>query len=289
MARRALAGLSNHGGGGGGHDGGGMMRWLLTYADMITLLTAFFIMMYSMSVLNLNKFKQLALSVRSGFGGDLHGAGIFEDGGAAVLDNPDEIPDPELPLSAIRDQVDEYIKDHKLEECVTARMEERGLVISLSSEELLFQLGRAELRREARRVLDRMAELLSPIANEVLVEGHTCNLPIRTLFYPSNWELSTARATAVVRYLVTKKRLDPRRIGAAGYADSRPYVENSSEEQRRRNRRVDIVIFASEDTLLRNAQTAPATPPLGSSLESSGGDSHQSDLHQTAAHVSSRH
>ncbi len=267
MARRRRSSNVDHGGG-GGHDGGGMMRWLLTYADMITLLTAFFIMMYSMSVLNLNKFKQVAISVRSGFGGDLEGAGVFKDGGVVTMDNPNKIPNPGEPLSMVMKQLDQYIKKHRLQDRVTTRMEKRGLVVSLSSDELLFDLGRAEIRPEAKQVLDKMANVLRAIHNDVLVEGHTCDLPIATFLYPSNWELSTARATEVVRYMIETKGLDPKRIGAAGYADARPYLPNTSEKNRRYNRRVDIVVLSGEEAMIHRAQTAPEVgPPLAPKVE----------------------
>lgn len=261
--RRYHRRASDHGGGGGGHDGGGMMRWLLTYADMITLLTAFSIMMYSMSVINLQRFKQVAIAIRSGFNGNLDGAGIFKDGGVVYMDQNTEVKNPNPSLDQVRKLLEEYIARHHLQQEVNARLEERGLVVSLTSDGLLFDRGQAQLRPAARGVLQDVARAVNLLTNQVLVEGHTCNLPISTARFPSNWELSTSRATTVTRYLIEQCGLDPRRAGAAGYADSRPFVPNDSEAHRRRNRRVNIVILTGDRTVMHNAQTAPATPPPG--------------------------
>ncbi len=141
------------------------------------------------------------------------------------------------------------------------RLEERGLVISLSSDGLLFDRGQAQIRPDARKLLDDIGSAVSKLKNEVMVEGNTCNLPISTPEYPSNWELSTARATTVVRYLIDQHHVDPSRIGAAGYADARPVAANDSEEHRRLNRRVDLVVLSGLATLAHDAQLAPATPP----------------------------
>ncbi len=246
---------------GGGHDSGGMMRWLLTYADMITLLTAFFIMMYSMSVLNLQKFKQVAMSVRSGFGGDTGGAGLVDKGGVVYAQDKDNVPSPGPTLKAIMRYLNKYILRHNLKDVVQCRLTDRGLVISLTSDGLLFEKGRAAICPQARAVLHDMAVLLNRVQNEILVEGHTCDLPISTAEFPSNWELSTARATAVVRYLIANEGISARRIGAAGYADSRPFSPNTSEANRRLNRRVDVVIMSGLASVIRNAQTAPAAGP----------------------------
>jgi len=259
MARRRFDIVES---GGGGHDGGGMMRWLLTYADMITLLTAFFIMMYSMSVLNLEKFKAVAISVRSGFGGQVGGAGILDKGGVVYAqEHQGETPDPGPTLEAIMRYLSNYVRRHNLGDVVKIRITSRGLIISLTADGLLFERGQADLTPGARVVLDEVAVLLAKVKNDILVEGHTCDLPIATSAFPSNWELSTARATAVVRYLVERHHIAPDRIGAAGYADTRPFLPNTCEANRRRNRRVDVVILSGLASVVHNAQIAPAVPP----------------------------
>ncbi|HET6454779.1 MAG TPA: flagellar motor protein MotB [Armatimonadota bacterium] len=232
----------------GGHDGGGALRWVLTYADMITLLMAFFIMLYSMSVLNMAKFQQVATSIKSGFGGMVEGQGRSILGSSEQFNlKLSPIPND---ISGVPDQtmkkIQTMIKDEKLENKVRLRVDERGLVISLATDKVLFGPGRATLSRSARKIIDAVADTLKDVPNEIRVEGHTCDLPIRSSEFPSNWELSTARATNVIRYLIDKKGFQPGRLSAAGYADSRALVPNTSEFNRAINRRVDIVVLRSQ-------------------------------------------
>jgi len=241
--KRRLGG-GDHDEGGGGHDGGGSMRWLLTYADMITLLTAFFIMMYSMSVLNLSKFEQVAISIRSGFGGNL------QNGGYSVLNTspgvgskPSVLPEANFlgPAQMAR-QMRQFIKQSGLQQELRVKETRRGIVVSIVTDKVLFPKGQAEITPQAARLLDKVASLIEASRSHVRIEGHTDSLPIRTAKYPSNWELSTARATTVVRYLIEKARISPRLLSASGYADSRPLAPNDTEAHRAMNRRVDLVI-----------------------------------------------
>jgi len=245
MRRRRSA---TEGDGGGGHDNAGSMRWLLTYADMITLLMAFFIMMYSMSVLNMEKFREVAFSIRSGFGGPLEGGpGMlsFPQRKDSITPNMDDMAESSGlgAISGVAKEMGEYIKRQGLGQIVRMRVEERGLVVSLVTDEVMFDRGRAELRPKAKLILRKVAEVARKIPNDIAIEGHTCDLPIRTAQFPSNWELSTARATMVVRYLIEQNGIAPQRVSAAGYADSRPLARNDSEAHRMLNRRVDIVIL----------------------------------------------
>lgn len=246
MGRRGRS--DDHGGGGGGHDGGGSLRWLLTYADMITLLMAFFIMLYSMSILNLNKFQEVAMSIKSGFGGMVEGQGrsiLGSSGQVSIRPSPITGESAGVPSHAV-EKIQTLIKDEKLQDKVRLRVDERGLVISLATDKVLFGAGQAALSPSAMRIIDSVADALKGVQNEIRVEGHTCNLPIRSSEFPSNWELSTARATNVIRYLIDHKRFEPDRLSAAGYADSRALVPNTSESNRTINRRVDIVVLRSQ-------------------------------------------
>ena len=230
-------------GAGGGHDGGGMMRWLLTYADMITLLMAFFIMLYSMSRISVDKFERAAASLRAEFAPARPGRGgpgrglpsIFGRARSARL---------EKEVQSIENRLKEYVEENDLADVVRTSHEDQKLVISLASDDLLFARGESDLRAPALVILGRIAGLLQEIPNQIAVEGHTCDLPISTARFPSNWELSAARASAVVRYLIERKGIAATRLAATGYADSRPAAPNTTEEGRRLNRRVDLVILA---------------------------------------------
>lgn len=216
-------------------------RWLLTYADMITLLVALFIMLYSMSAVNQEKFGALAQSMRREF------QALPEHNGGKII-GTGQIVDP---LEQQASQLQRFLQETGLQTQVRVRHEERGLVISLLSDGTLFDLGSADLKPSARQVLDRVAQMLRAVPNPVLIEGHTDNLPIRTAQYPSNWELSAARAARVLRYLVQKGGIPSHRLIAVGYADTRPLVPNNSPSNRAQNRRVDIAILKTSQNALR--------------------------------------
>jgi chemotaxis protein MotB len=225
-----------------GHSGGGPLRWLLTYADMITLLMAFFVMLYSMSVVNMGRFRQVAGSIRSGFGA---ADGVSNPGNPSGFgaDGP-QLKDgvAGVPWSAVQ-KIEKKVRASGLDKYVKFRADERGLVISLATDKVLFPKGQADLSPRALQIIDAVADAVRGIPNQISVEGHTCDLPVASEKYPSNWELSTSRATSVVRYLVEQGWISSERLSAAGYADSKPLVPNTSENNRARNRRVDIVIL----------------------------------------------
>lgn len=216
-------------------------RWLLTYADMITLLVALFIMLYSMSAVNQEKFGALASSMRREF------QALPEHNGGKVVGTGNVVDPIEQQVVYLQ----QFLREKGLQTQVLVRHEERGLVISLLSDGTLFDLGSADLKPSARQVLDRVAEVLRAVPNPVLIEGHTDNLPIRTVQYPSNWELSAARAARVLRYLVQKGGIPAERLIAVGYADTRPLVPNSSPANRAQNRRVDIAVLKTSQNALR--------------------------------------
>jgi chemotaxis protein MotB len=216
----------------------GMMRWLLTYADMITLMLALFIILFAMSSLNRVKFQQFARDVSGGFDNQWAinqppNGGV---NGQQLLNSNAEIPE-------IERQLERYVKQNRLSNRVQVRMDRRGLVITLLSDNSYYDSGSAELRPETKKILDEVDVFLRENDNLIRVEGNTDDVPIATAAYPSNWELSTARAVNVVRYLVEADSLNPTRISAAGYGQYRPRTDNSTPERRSENRRVDIVLL----------------------------------------------
>jgi chemotaxis protein MotB len=225
-----------------------MLRWLLTYADMITLLMAFFIMLYSMSILNLNKFRQVAISIRSGFAGLVEGQGrsiLASSGQFSAKPSPIEGDSVGVPWRVIR-QVQRYIKEQRLDDVVKLRADDRGLIISLVTDKVVFRKGEVDLSAHAMSVLDKVARPLKDLPNQLIVEGHTCDLPISNDRYPSNVHLSAARASNVAYYLIHTVGIDPRRVAVAGYGEWKPLVPNSSEKNRALNRRVDLVVLKPE-------------------------------------------
>ncbi|HLK59818.1 MAG TPA: OmpA family protein [Chthonomonadaceae bacterium] len=221
-------------------------RWLLTYADMITLLTAFFLMLYSMSVMSKGKFSQLATSVRSGFGGVVQGGGHILPGGKGTNPSIGMGDAQSKPYEEAMKNLDRYVEQHHLSGQITTRSDERGVVISLIADNMLFVRGQAQLGPNSREALGQVAQILKTVPNSVQIEGHTCDLPIHTAQFPSNWELSTARAGAVLRYFTEQEGLANNRFMAAGYAETHPLAPNTSETNRAHNRRVDVVILKSD-------------------------------------------
>ncbi|AEG15388.1 OmpA/MotB domain protein [Desulfofundulus kuznetsovii DSM 6115] len=230
---------------------GSMERWLITYADMITLLLIFFIVMYSLSQVDIKKFRMLAESLSKAMGG---GGVILENLGPSVVpgisgteteaQTREDVAD-QAEMENIRRELLRAIQRQGLGARVSATIEERGIVLSFQ-EEVLFKLGSAELTPRAREIIAAVAPVLLKTPNYIRIEGHTDNLPINTERFPSNWELSTARATAVVKELIRTANFPPQRLSAVGYGEYRPRVPNDSEAHRQLNRRVDMVILRSK-------------------------------------------
>ncbi|MBU7006367.1 OmpA/MotB family protein [Phosphitispora fastidiosa] len=222
-------------------------RWLITYSDLITLLMIFFVLMYTISNVNAKKFAQLSSSMSEALLGEKSGSFVGEAPGPMLVDTGQTAAGAKTEAASMEGalkELEKYIKEKGLEGKVEVGQEERGLVISLK-EALLFRIGSADLTPEARNVVGDVGQVLAKMPNNIRIEGHTCNLPINTSRYPSNWELSTARATNVVRYLVTQVGLKPEMLSATGYGEFRPIVPNTSEQNRVKNRRVDIVVLKS--------------------------------------------
>ncbi|MHB0884812.1 MAG: OmpA/MotB family protein [Bacillota bacterium] len=224
---------------GGGHDGAGGMRWLLTYADLITLMMVFFTVMYSMSRVDAQKFQALAGSLRSSFfsgsSGGSSGTGFMPGGaGGAEGAGGDVLEDLGYELAA-------ETQDLSSEGSVSIYYGDRGLTISLGA--VLFRPGEADILAEAKAILDKISPAISKVPNYVSVEGYTDNLPISTHDFPSNWELSARRATSVIHYLIGQSKIPAARFFVVGYGEYRPVAPNNTERNRAMNRRVDIVIL----------------------------------------------
>jgi len=214
-------------------------RWLITYADLITLLLIFFVVMYSISQADLAKFRQVASSLRAAFNLDVLQA---PPPGQSVMTPLEQDPRFNTYLS-VRAQVASLFTRLGLDrQSVEVELTSEGIVIHLS-DAVLFPPGQAELRPEAQRVLDGIAAIVEPLPNPVRVEGHTDNTPPPSGTYPDNWELSAMRAVNTVRYLTDVAGLSPQRLSATGYGEFRPRASNDTLEGRRKNRRVDIVLL----------------------------------------------
>lgn len=230
-------------------------RWLVSYADFITLLFAFFVVMYAISSVNEGKYRVLSDSITSAFRalpGNSAGALVAVNPNAAApiaIPRPRNLPNMKLDQqqTAKKEKLRGVAKDVSqalapLVESGQVKVIEGALGIRVEiNASVLFQPGDARLDLVAQRALFAMAQVLVPTDFPIKVEGHTDNLPISNLQFPSNWELSTARAASVVRLFIDAG-VDARRLSASGYADQRPVADNANPDGRQQNRRVAIEI-----------------------------------------------
>lgn len=219
----------------GGHEN--QERWLLTYADLITLLLVFFIVLYSISKADSDKFQRFSSSVQAAFNVNVT-ANPPAPSGYSGLEN-----DPRfMSYLTIRSQVMALIGRLALgSDAANVELTSEGIVIHIS-DSVLFPPGEAQLRPDATRVLDGLASIIGPLPNQIRIEGHTDNVPPTDSRYPDNWTLSAMRAVSAIRYLTDLRGIPPQRLAAVGYGEFRPLADNSTLEGRRKNRRVDFVI-----------------------------------------------
>jgi chemotaxis protein MotB len=276
-----------------GHDND--ERWLLTYSDMITLLMALFMVLFSISSVNISKYRTLQQSLKAAFSGSVlpGGKAILQSGSQSTQAHspatsaiPAIVPlTPNTPtlgrtdsalvsqaqaqvnkshlsiaqvsqaqsiaaaakqeqqdFQQLQEKLNQYIDTHGLRNQVQTVISRRGLVVRVLTDRVLFDSGQANLKPEGDPLLGEIANLLNvDRRHPIVVEGHTDNVPIASAQFPSNWELSTARATTVVRFLIGRG-VDRSRLSASGYADLHPIATNATDAGRQLNRRVEIVL-----------------------------------------------
>lgn len=240
-------------------------RWLISYADFITLLFAVFVTLYAMSQTDKKKMDQLVASLRESFGYVKTGASaeklnLTESTDLRTIPSVRmEVLTPGLrhtqetspalaeastkEFAAIKAAIEENLKKTGAQNKVNVDITKRGLVVSLK-EAGFFDSGEATVKRESVLLLAMVCRSLAGYSNPVRIEGNTDNVPISSGKYQSNWELSTARATNIVHYLIENYKFRPGKISAVGYGEFRPMADNGTEAGRAKNRRVDIVLLA---------------------------------------------
>jgi chemotaxis protein MotB len=236
-------------------------RWLLTYSDLITLLMAFFTIMFAMAQVDADKFKTLSQSLFLAFSHGDSGGGAnmltdFQGTGAGPTKISIMTEDKEF--GSVIQSIRKYTDGAGLSKAIQTSIQERGLVVNLS-DTVLFESGKADLSSHAQEILDHLGELLFVSGKAILVEGHTDNVPINTARYRSNWQLSTDRATNVIMYWISKWPEVGARLSAAGYGEHRPIASNGSLEGRAKNRRVDIVLLREAASEKEPAIPTPST------------------------------
>jgi len=247
-------------------------RWMVSYADFVTLLFAFFTCLYAISTVDAGKMEQMVASMRESFGGQIFEGGsrtlTLLDGGvggtsisSAVLINPEfDADDPagleaakrdpsakvilsgDAAMGRFRRTLEGLLNEEIKNNMIRIQLSERGIIISLA-EARMFDSGSDVIKPGGISSLDTIATSLTSIGNHIRIEGHADSVPIHTVRFPSNWDLSVARASTVLRRMETIYGMSPKLLSAAGFGEHRPTASNDTEEGRALNRRVDIVIL----------------------------------------------
>lgn len=221
----------------------GAPAWMVTFSDMTTLLLTFFVLLLSMASLDQKKIKQAI--------GSLQGAlGVLSEGRKTemskeeILSRIDFVTESESSAQQIMRGLQNYMEQSNLSSEVSVVETEKGFSVRIM-DSVLFEPGSAELVDSAKPLLDKLTGVIRQSPYYIMVEGHTDDIPINTQEFDSNWELSTARATSVVRYFI-EKNVKPEKMSAAGFAKYHPVVPNITPENRAKNRRVEINFISPE-------------------------------------------
>ncbi len=264
----------------------GAPAWMVTFADLMSLMLTFFVLLLSMSTTDVVKYKQALMSIREAFSdpmnGYLTGSGkIIGDKGVIEIPTPEVVPQPEQIKQEIKEepkiepsQPSQKVIDatEHLYQTLKGEMEkeinEKSIELNKYEDKIVirfeevisFDVARAKLRENFLPILDRVSQTLSDIDGSILVVGHTDDVPITTTRFRSNWDLSSARAASVVQRMIKIAKLPANHIIASGRADSVPLVPNDTPANRARNRRVEIVVTLGDLTQAGEAPL-PTTPP----------------------------
>ncbi|WP_125152181.1 flagellar motor protein MotB [Clostridium rectalis] len=231
-------------------DGGSTgNEWLQTYADTVTLLLTFFVLLYSFSSVDAQKFKQVASAFQSvlmGQSGDTIFDFNMKNGEVPLVGETVKMgPASGGRENELYDKVREAVDKNQLQGAVKIKNDSKGVILELK-DSILFETAEANIKEDSKPILEKLYKLIGTFPNNIVVEGHTDNVPIKNYKYDSNWELSTARAVNVLRYFVETKKQNPSRFTAAGYGEFKPLYPNDTNEHKARNRRVNILIVSLE-------------------------------------------
>jgi len=257
-------------------------RWLVTYADMVTLLMVLFIVLFAMSVVDQKKFDALKSGLAAGFGQSTS----IQDGSSSILEEPGQsVAQPIAPnqfaidvkevkpsavskaiadhedlqnqahyaeakaevdrLKALLERLNRALRAHHLQDDVQASIDDRGLVVSLVSRHVVFEPNLATLSGRGQLVVDTLAPVLRDIPDPLQIDGHTNQVKVKPKFYPTDWELSAARAVTVLRHLNEADHVPAERLTASAFGHEKPLIDPSKPGSQRLNKRVDIVVLST--------------------------------------------
>lgn len=248
--------------------------WMATFSDLMSLLLTFFILLFSMSVVSEERYREVADSLRMALVGSSSDS-ILDDSGNSLIDlefdeygeltdsegiDPDELVAEETPVdnNAVPEEVLElfetvnlFLVEEGLNADITLSRDQDGVYIDIQ-EAIMFEPGSATLRDNGLDTMNQLAGLFELLDNEIIIEGYTDDVPTNEIEFETNWELSAARAVTVLRFLYENHSIEPTRLSARGYGEYRPSVPNDSVQNRSLNRRVNIVIVHDEREEVRN-------------------------------------
>lgn len=214
-------------------------RWLLTYADLITLLLGLFVILYAMSKIDVGKYTELVAALGGVFGRE--NAGVLSGERTPI---PPAVNGVQAQRQKIAQEINAALSTNMKKGLVAVTQNERGVTVHIM-EELLFASGSAELKASSLAALDTLTGIVARLPNDVRVEGHTDDVPIHTPQFPSNWHLSVGRAVNTAYYMMGKQKIEPERLSVVGFSEYRPLVPNTTIGNKSRNRRVDIIIVTN--------------------------------------------
>ncbi len=219
--------------------------WLLPYSDLMTLLLAVFIVLFAVSQIDAKKAQDMSERFSETMMDQNYVESVKNSSGKMEGEQQATAPKPVTEaeqMEALKAELDEKMTQEHMTGSVSTSIDKRGLVISLNNA-MFFEPGSAEIKKEYEMTLIGISDLMGNIDNYIRVEGHTDNVPMNSELYPSNWDLSVARATSVVRLFYGRSGVDPEKLIAVGYGEYRPIADNSTEEGRKKNRRIDIIVL----------------------------------------------
>ena len=226
--------------------------WMDTYADTITLLLTFFILLYSISSVDSEKLKQLSQALQNSLTGttsvkelkDINDLKVNVQNQNQNQNQNDSKNDSKY--EDLAGKLNNIIEKNNLTDEIKIRKEDRGIVLQVD-ESILFDSGSANIKPSSIPVLNTISKIIKETDNEIVAEGNTDDVPVKNGEYDSNWELSTERALSIVKYLIKNENINPNRISLKGYGEYNPIVPNDNDEDRAKNRRVDILVVEQRD------------------------------------------
>lgn len=242
------------------NEDAGAPAWVVSYSDMVTLLLTFFVLMFAIGETEQEKFQRVVVSLRDALKGTTnleHDVYTGNQDSQYQIVSTETSPDEIELLAAVKQEMEKIISDlqklietNSMEGQITAEMTPRGAIISISNV-AVFPIGKAQLTDLGRHTIQDITRILQAFPYHVKVEGHTDNTPINTDEFPSNWELSTRRASEIVRFLIDKG-ISPTQLSAEGFAEFHPVATNFTAAGRSQNRRVELVI--SQDDIVKSVK-----------------------------------